>query len=54
MKSEEVLRGGRVIRVSHQEDVCEEFDSRYFVDKDNHKYAPVELTTFLEIAQSAI
>lgn len=49
--SEEVLRGGRVIIVSHQADVCEEFDSRYFVYKDDNKYAQVELTTLLEIAQ---
>lgn len=32
--SEEVLQGGRVIVVSHQDDVCEEFANRYHVFED--------------------
>ncbi len=32
--SEDVLQGGRVVVVSHQEDVCEEFGSRYRISKD--------------------
>jgi len=31
--SEEVLQGGRVIVVSHQEDVCWEFANRYYISK---------------------
>lgn len=34
--SEEVLQGGRVIVVSHQDDVCEEFASRYHVFEDSN------------------
>jgi hypothetical protein len=40
--SEEVLEGGRVIVVSHQEDVCEEFGSRYYIYKDADGVARVE------------
>jgi DNA repair exonuclease SbcCD ATPase subunit len=40
--SEEVLRGGRVIVVSHQEDVCEEFASRYHVFEDSNGSVRVE------------
>lgn len=32
--SEDVLQNGRVVVVSHQEDVCEEFGSRYRISKD--------------------
>lgn len=40
--SEEILQGGRVIIVSHQNDVCEGFDSRYYVYRDDNHYAQVE------------
>jgi exonuclease SbcC len=34
--SEEVLQGGRVIVVSHEDDVCEEFANRYHVFEDSN------------------
>ncbi len=40
--SEEVLCGGRVIVVSHQEDVCEEFANRYHVFEDSNGSVRVE------------
>jgi exonuclease SbcC len=40
--SEEVLRGGRVIIVSHQEDVCEKFASRYRISKDENNIVCIE------------
>lgn len=40
--SEEVLCGGRVIVVSHQDDVCEEFGSRYHIFKDESGIVHVE------------
>ncbi|MBD2001415.1 SMC family ATPase [Leptolyngbya sp. FACHB-541] len=40
--SEEVLQGGRVIIVSHQEDICEEFAYRYRISKDSSGYGQVE------------
>lgn len=41
--SSDILSGGRVIIVSHQEDVLEEFDHRYRVYRDsNTKYTRVE------------
>ena len=43
--SENVLRGGRIIIVSHQEDVCSEFDFRYHVSRDKDGYAQVERFT---------
>lgn len=43
--SQDVLRGGRIIIVSHQEDVCDEFDFRYKVLRDEDGYARVERHT---------
>jgi DNA repair protein SbcC/Rad50 len=43
--SEEVLRGGRVIVVSHQDDVCEGFGSRYRISKDSSGSARIECET---------
>ena len=40
--SEDILQGGRVIVVSHQNDVCERFDSRYHVYRDENHHAQVE------------
>ncbi len=40
--SKDVLKGGRVIVVSHQEDVCEEFESRYRISKKSNGNAKVE------------
>ena len=40
--SEDILQGGRVIVVSHQNDVCESFDSRYHVYRDERNYAQVK------------
>jgi DNA repair exonuclease SbcCD ATPase subunit len=40
--SEDVLQGGRVIVVSHQEDVCEEFGSRYRISKDESGTVQIE------------
>lgn len=37
--SEQVLRGGRIIIVSHQDDVCSEFDFRYQISRDTSGYA---------------
>jgi DNA repair protein SbcC/Rad50 len=39
--SEEVLSGGRVIVVSHQEDVCDRFGSRYRIEKEADGYIKV-------------
>jgi DNA repair protein SbcC/Rad50 len=44
--SEDVLQGGRVIVVSHQEDVCEEFGSKYRIYRDANNHARIELSTF--------
>ncbi len=44
--SEDILQGGRVIVVSHQNDVCEGFDSRYRVFRDKNQYAQVEQYLF--------
>jgi exonuclease SbcC len=46
--SEEVLQGGRVIVVSHQEDVWEEFGSRYRVSKDGDGSTQVEYVGLAE------
>ena len=43
--SEQVLRGGRIIIVSHQDDVCSEFDFRYQLSRDSDGYAQVERFT---------
>jgi exonuclease SbcC len=43
--SEDVLKGGRVIVVSHQEDVCEEFGSRYRISKEANGYTRIELNS---------
>lgn len=43
--SEDVLKGGRVIVVSHQEDVCEEFGSRYRISKEANGYTRIELSS---------
>ncbi|MBI1925989.1 SMC family ATPase, partial [Candidatus Poribacteria bacterium] len=40
--SEEVLQGGRIIVVSHQEDVCEGFGSRYRISKDPNGNVHIE------------
>jgi DNA repair protein SbcC/Rad50 len=40
--SQEVLQGGRVVVISHQEDVCEGFAHRYLITKDEHGYAQIE------------
>ncbi|BAZ03347.1 hypothetical protein NIES37_73600 (plasmid) [Tolypothrix tenuis PCC 7101] len=40
--SEDVLQGGRVIVVSHQEDVCEEFGSKYRVYRDANNHAKIK------------
>lgn len=40
--SEKVLSNGRVVVVSHQEDVCGEFGSRYRLSKDDDGYVRVE------------
>ena len=40
--SEDILQGGRVIVVSHQNDVCESFDSRYHIYRDEDNHAQVE------------
>ena len=40
--SEDVLQGGRIIVVSHQEDVCEEFGSRYHISRDQNGNVLVE------------
>lgn len=40
--SEEVLSNGRVVVVSHQEDVCGEFGSRYRLSKDDAGYVRAE------------
>lgn len=42
--SEEVLRGGIVLVVSHQEDVRDEFGSRYHIYKDTSGFVQVERT----------
>lgn len=34
--SRDVLQGGRVVVVSHQEDVCEKFGDRYHISKDGY------------------
>ncbi len=34
--SRDVLQGGRVVVVSHQEDVCEKFGNRYHISKDTN------------------
>jgi DNA repair protein SbcC/Rad50 len=36
--SEDVLQGGRVIVVSHQENVKEKFNHRYFLKKDERGF----------------
>ena len=43
--SEEVLQGGRVIVVSHQNDVCEEFASRYHVFEDTDGTVQLQLSS---------
>jgi exonuclease SbcC len=43
--SEEVLQGGRIIIVSHQDDVCGEFDFRYELSRDKDGYARVQRYT---------
>ncbi|MEA5573890.1 hypothetical protein, partial [Calothrix sp. UHCC 0171] len=43
--SQDVLRGGRVIVVSHQEDVCEEFGSKYRIYRDANNHAKIEFST---------
>lgn len=40
--SDEVLQGGRVLIVSHQEDVCWEFANRYHITKDLDGFIRVE------------
>jgi DNA repair protein SbcC/Rad50 len=40
--SQEVLQGGRVVVISHQEDVCEGFAHRCVITKDEHGYAQIE------------
>ncbi|MCA1628047.1 MAG: SMC family ATPase [Acidobacteria bacterium] len=40
--SEEVLSNGRVVVVSHQEDVCGEFGSRYRLSRDDDGYVRAE------------
>ncbi len=42
--SEEVLQGGRVIVVSHQEDICEEFGSRYRISKQEDGMVSIQRT----------
>lgn len=37
-----VLRGGRIVIVSHQDDVCEEFRHRYRITKDGGGYVNIE------------
>jgi exonuclease SbcC len=41
--SENVLNGGRVVIVSHQEDICEEFTHRFKIYKDSNGAAKAEL-----------
>jgi DNA repair protein SbcC/Rad50 len=41
--SDEVLQGGQVIVVSHQEDICEEFAHRYRISKDENGHGQIEL-----------
>jgi DNA repair exonuclease SbcCD ATPase subunit len=43
--SEEVLQGGRVIVVSHQNDVCEEFANRYHVFENNDGTVQLQLNS---------
>jgi len=43
--SEEVLQGGRVIVVSHQNDVCEEFANRYHVFEDTDGTVQLKLNS---------
>jgi DNA repair protein SbcC/Rad50 len=43
--SEEVLQGGRVIVVSHQNDVCEEFANRYHVFEDTDGTVQLQLSS---------
>jgi DNA repair exonuclease SbcCD ATPase subunit len=40
--SEEVLRGGRVVIVSHLDDVRSDFGSRYRISKDSEGYIQIE------------
>ena len=42
--SEHELKGGRIIVVSHQDDVREAFGHRYQLSRDNRGYAKVEMT----------
>ncbi len=37
-----VLRGGRIVIVSHQDDVCDEFTHRYRITKDSSGYVSVD------------
>jgi DNA repair exonuclease SbcCD ATPase subunit len=41
--SDEILQGGRVIVVSHQEDVKEKFSHRYLLTKSSEGFVHVQL-----------
>ncbi len=40
-----ILRGGRIVIVSHQDDVCEDFTHRYRITKDGRGYVSIECGT---------
>ena len=40
--SNEVLDGGRVVIVSHEEDICEEFAHRLRISKDTNGFVAIE------------
>jgi DNA repair exonuclease SbcCD ATPase subunit len=42
--SEDILHNGKVVIVSHQEDICEEFTNRYKIYKDSTGAAKAELS----------
>lgn len=43
--SDDALSGGRVVVVSHQEDVCGDFGNRYRISKDANNYVQIERNT---------